>query len=377
MSYRLPFRTSLVGGLLACAVALTGCGVGAPSAATAGGGSTATAAKCGTMKSKTIKFVDNTFQTLWINNAIAEYIITNGFCYPTQSETISTAVGQETIANGQTDVWMELWQNNIISWYDKVIKAGQLVNLGNTYDASSQGWYVPKYMISGDAARGIKATAPGLTSVTQLSQYWQDFQDPHNHSKGLFINCITSWQCSRENNIRLQAYGLTKYFDTQEPGTAPALDAAIVGAYTKGQPFLAYYWAPTWLLGKYDLVQLKQPAYTDACNAEIQKALDGKVTVSQVTSAAGCAYDSFSVQKGVNAGLLKSAPAVVAFLRKMDVGNGPLQKTAAYMAANQATAAQAAQYFFENYQGEWEGWLPADVALRVKNALIASGAKLA
>ena len=358
-------------GAVAATIMLAGCS----GAGSATGNGSAGSASCTTQKSKTISFSDTSFQTIWINNAIAEYIVTKGFCYPVKTDTVSSAVANQSLAQGQIDVNMELWAMNFLTWYNQVTKDGEVVDLGPTYDKSTQGWYVPKYMIDGDPARGIKPTAPDLTSVDQLAKYWKLFQDPHDANKGLFINCITSWQCATVNRIKLKAYGLDKYFNVEEPGTAPALDAAIVGAYKKGQPFVAYYWAPTWLLGKYDLVQLKEPAYSDACNTKILAVVNNKIPMSQVTSAMGCAYDSYPITKGVNSGLLKSAPDVVAFLKKMDVGNDPLQQTAAYMTANNATADQAARYFFEHYQSEWQSWLPSDVAQRVKAALVADGAK--
>jgi electron transfer flavoprotein beta subunit len=58
-------------------------------------------------------------------------------------------------------------------------------------------------------------------------------------------------------------YGLDEFYIYIDPGSDPALSASIASAYEKGEPIVAYYWEPTWLTGKYDLVLLEDPAYVD------------------------------------------------------------------------------------------------------------------
>jgi glycine betaine/proline transport system substrate-binding protein len=218
------------------------------------------------------------------------------------------------------------------------VKSGQLVDLGNPCDPSTQGWYVPKYVIDGDPARGIKPVAPKPKTVADLKQYWSVFKDPNGPSKGLFVNCIGAWQCAKVNDAKLHACGFDKCFNTQDPGTPSALDAAICGAYKKGQPILAYYWGPTWLLGKYDMVQLKEPPYTAARNGELQKVLSAAIPVGQTPASAGCAYQSCAIHKGANGKFPKPHPNVTALLEKMDVGTQNLDRTAAHMQLSHATA---------------------------------------
>jgi glycine betaine/proline transport system substrate-binding protein len=361
---------------LAVAGALAGCGTQAASGAGAASGSTAaTAATCTTQSGPTVTFVDNQFQTLYIDNAVAEYIVRHGFCQPAKSRIMTTAVAKTLITHNQIDVWMEMWQQNFISWYNKAVAAHELVNLGPTYGSSTQGWYVPTYVIKGDPARGIKAMAPGLKSVSQLKTYWKVFQDPTDPSKGLFVNCIAAWNCSQVNEVLLYAFGLHQYFHVETPGAAPSLDAAIVGAYEKGQPILAYYWAPTWLLGKYKMTQLQMPKYTTACDAEIQKLIKDN-EIAKATAAAGCGYENMPIDKGASAGFVKQDPQVAAFLQKMDLHDAPLEATAAYMQLHKASARKAALYFFRHYT-EWEQWLPKTVEQRVAASLKADGVTVA
>ena len=316
-----------------------------------------------------VRFGDTQFQTLWVNNEIAMFIIENGYDYPVESIEMTTPVFQQSIANGEIDVMMELWRANLMDWYTEVTTSGEVIDLGNTYEKSTQGFYVPRFVIEGDAERGIEPMAPDLKSVDDLPKYAELFQDPEDSSKGLLINCITGWQCAAVNRAKMRAYGLDADYNILEPGASAALDAAIAGAYEKGDPILAYYWEPTWLLGVYDMVQLEEPEYTDECWDEVSAYVNDTITLDEVTENAGCAYETLGIHKGIHKSLKERAPEVVAFLEKMDVGTEPLNKTAAYMTTDEVEADEAALWYLENYTDRWHGWVPAEVAEKVDAAL--------
>lgn len=322
---------------------------------------------------ETIKFADRQWQTMWINNAIAMFIVEHGYEYPVESVVITTPVMQQVLPEGDVHVDIELWRFNIIDWYNEVTESGEMIDLGPTYEKSTQGWYVPRYVIEGDPERGIEPLAPDLKSVFDLPKYKEVFKDPENPDKGQLVNCITGWKCSEINRAKLYAYNLDGDYNILEPGTSPALDAAIAGAYKKRDPVLAYYWEPTWLMGAYDMIQLEEPEYSDECWAEIEKVLDGEMAPEDISEKGGCAFDTFAIHKGIYAGLQDIAPDVVEFLKKMNVGTDPLNKTAAYMEQNDAEPEEAALWYFETFPERWHSWLPEDIAAKVEQALADAG----
>jgi glycine betaine/proline transport system substrate-binding protein len=327
-------------------------------------------------KKKPIKLADVQWQSLWINNAIARFIIEKGYGYPVETVEMTTPIMQQALVKGDVDVTTELWPANIMDWYTDATKTGKISDLGVNMERAQQGWYVPRYMIEGDAKRNIKATAPDLKKVQDLKKYKGLFKDPEDPNKGVLISCITGWNCAVVNRVKLQAYGLADDYNVIEPGASAALDAAIAGAYKKGVPFLAYYWEPTWLVGTYDMVMLEEPPFSKECEAQATKVMDKKMPLSQVTAVGGCAFEKEVVKKVANPSLKSRAPEVVEFLTKMQVGTDPMNKTAAYMEANKIEADKAAIYYFENNQDRWRTWLPPDVLTKVEAALKAAGAKL-
>lgn len=208
-------------------------------------------------------------------------------------------------------------------------------------------------MIKGDPARGIKATAPDLKSVYDLPKYKGVFKDVEEPGKGRFYSCIAGWGCEKINEKKFAAYDLNDTFNIFLPGSGAALVASLAGAYKKGQPWVGYYWAPTWVLGTYDMTPLEEPAY------------DKEIFESTAKSA----YPAVSVNIAVNSSMPKKAPDVVEFLKKYETSQAIANKFLGYMQEKEADSQQTAEWFLKEYEELWTGWVSGDVAAKVKKAL--------
>jgi glycine betaine/proline transport system substrate-binding protein len=51
------------------------------------------------------------------------------------------------------------------------------------FDDAAQGFYVPRYLVEGDAERGIEPLAPDLRSVSDLPRYAELFRDPSSPTR--------------------------------------------------------------------------------------------------------------------------------------------------------------------------------------------------
>jgi len=215
----------------------------------------ATAAK------KAVRFADLSWDSAQVHNRIAGFIIKHGYGRDTEYIIGETALLMTGLMRGDVDVNMESWTENIQEVYDKATKSGKVIDLGPNYPDSWQGWLVPTFVIKGDAKRGIKPMAPGLKSVYDLPKYWKVFKDPEVPTKGRFYNSIPGWLCTKINSKKLKAYGLDKYYTDFLPGSDAALAGSMVAAIKRGKPWVGYYWAPTWILGKLDMTPLEEPPF--------------------------------------------------------------------------------------------------------------------
>lgn len=304
-----------------------------------------------------IKLHDAEFKSIWINNAIAELIIERGYGYPVETVVETTQAMQEAIQKGEIDLRMEGWQQNFIDWYNEQIEEGNIVNLGITYETGPQFFIIPRWV----------AEQYDIKTVFDIKDHWELFKDPQDPSKGVFYNCLIGWQCAEINHVKLEAYGLTRYYNIVSPGSPAALEAALARPQMNRQPVFGYYWAPTALMGAYDWYILEEPPYTDQCWEKVTAAREDK-SLRPIDQA--CAYEGSPIDKIAYAGLVKKAPDVVEMLRKMVVGLEPLNETLAWASENDVQDwEEAAIYYLQNYEDRWKTWVTTEAYERIKEAL--------
>src|SRR6218665_3178736 len=150
---------------------------------------------------------------------------------------------------GEPDIAPEFWINSVRSQMDKAIAEGRLIIGAETLaDGAVEGWWIPKYLA--DAHRDIK-------TVQQALAHPELFPAPDNPSRGAIYNCPPGWSCqiSTGNLFRALDAG-ARNFDLIDTGTSAGLDDSIARAFQKKTGWLGYYWAPTAILGKYEMVKL-------------------------------------------------------------------------------------------------------------------------
>jgi len=297
---------------------------------------------------KTLIFADTGFDSIHVSNSIAAFILEHGYGYQSDSNPCSTTAMMAGLETGDIDVNMELYVTSAVEAYEKTMATGKVLDLGTNYPDGWEGWLVPTYMIEdGDLPEGV--------SVFDLPDYWELFKDPEDPTKGRFISCIPGWFCVKTNEEKFEAYGLLEYYNLFLPGSDPALSASMVAACEKHEPWFGYYWEPTWILGKLDMTKIEEPPYDE----EVWK------------TTRGCAYPVSPVIILVSASLEDRAPEAVEFLRNFETTAAMMNEMLAYMQENEVDAPEGAIWFLKNYESLWTQWVPADVAEKVKAALVA------
>lgn len=290
-------------------------------------------------QNKTIAFADVGWDSILFHNAVAGTVAEAVFGYNWTEVSGSTPITHEAVKKGEIDVHMEVWTDNLPD-YANDISSGALKELGVNFDDNDQGFYVPRYVIEGDPARGIEPMAPDLKTVADLKDYPQLFQDPENPSKGIIYGGIAGWSVSKIMYQKYLHYGLDAGYNYLEPGTDAATSAVLVSAYDRGEPVVAYYWEPTWLLGKYDFVLLEDEPYDEALY------LEGK-----------CAAPSVRVTVCVSNDFYESDPEFCAFLSKYRTSSALTSAALAYMEETGADYKAAAKWFLQEHRDMVESWL--------------------
>lgn len=302
-------------------------------------------------KDQILTFADAGWDSIQVHNAIAAIIVENGYGYKTDTTTASSPIVMQGLQQGDIDICMESWTDNVEEIYYKGIESGDIVELSINFDDNAQGIYVPTYVIEGDRERNIEPMAPGLQSIKDLPNYWEVFEDPDDPSRGRIYGSPPTYAADEILRTKMDSYSLNQSYDYFNPGSDTSLNTSIVSAYERGEPWVGYYWDPTWITGKYDMTLLEDEPYDE------EKWNDGYA----------CEFPGVKVTVAVNRSMLDRAPDVVAFLENYETSTQMTSEMLAYMQDNDVGPEETAQWFLGEYEDIWTEWVPDEVADKIKD----------
>ncbi|WP_164669644.1 ABC transporter substrate-binding protein [Virgibacillus doumboii] len=305
-------------------------------------------------KVEKLVFADAGWNSIRVHNSIAQKIIEEGYGIDTEVTPGSTAATVQGLREGDIDVYMEVWTDNIKKVYNEAIEEGDIKKLSVNFDDNVQGLYVPTYVIEGDPERGIEPMAPDLKTVEDLKNYPELFADPAEPNKGRLINAPSGWAIEKAITKKMESYGLNESFVNFRPGSDAAIVASLADAYKAGEAWVGYYWSPTAVTAKYDLTLLEEPEY-DPEVYEKTKATEAPPN---------------DVVVAVHKDIPEAAPDVVDFLSNYETSADLTEQALNYMNKNEeASAEEAAMWWMKENEDVWTSWVPEDVAKKVKDSM--------
>ena len=304
-----------------------------------------------------VRLHDDQIDMLQINNAIAEFIIEKGYGHAVERVECTTKEMQRLMVQGDIDVALEVWKSNNQEWYRREVAGGRILDLGAIYADENQFWVIPAWM----------AREHNIRTVADMRQPWRLFQDPEDASKGLFFNCITGWTCLEINTVKLEAYGLNKFYNAVSPISPEALRAVLENAQLKRVPVFGYYWTPNSLMASYQWQVLEEPSYSEQCWEKVVKAANDK-TLRPLDEA--CEYEQTPVHKFASQELAGRLPDVLEVMQKMAVNAESLSDTLSWVFRQGGQKWNAAAvYFLRSYPEQWRTWVTAPARNRIEDAL--------
>jgi len=298
-----------------------------------------------------IIFADLNWNSALFHNAVARIIIEAGYGYPTQAVPGSTVPSFQRLTRGEVDILMENY--NVDDSVIEALESGQIVDLGVNFTDAVQGWFVPRYVVDANNPQGIEPAAPDLTSVDQLDQYVSTFTAGTQRGTGALYGGVPGWQAHKINCLKLKAYRLDDNYAQVTSESTADLFGALAQAYDNGEPILLYLWAPTSVFGRYDLVQLEEPEYSESCWATDR----------------GCAYPTGDVNILVNGDFPDAAPEVAEFLALFAMDIGDVSNVLVRIEDENLSPDDAALLWMQENDAVWSQWVPEDVAAQVRETL--------
>jgi glycine betaine/proline transport system substrate-binding protein len=126
---------------------------------------------------KTVKLAQITWESGALMTEMVRTVLEKGLGCKTEVIPGATAATETALSKNDLQVWAEHWtgRSPIVA---RALQDGSVKLVGELIPGGDkEGWYVPDYVINGDAKRGIKPVAPQLRSIAQLPQYKNLFAD--------------------------------------------------------------------------------------------------------------------------------------------------------------------------------------------------------
>jgi len=257
---------------------------------------------------------------------------------------------------GTPDIAPELWVKGVEIELSKAISAGRLERGAEILsDGAVEGWWIPRFVADAN---------PSIRTIEDALARPDLFPDGTDPAKGAVFNCPTGWSCKiTTQNLFKAYYAEAKGFNLIGADTPKGLDASIADAFERKRGWLGYYWAPTALIGKYDMVRLGMGVpYSE-------------MEWNTCTTVSGCARprrNAYPTSQGITittkAFADRAGPAMD-YLRKRGWDNGTINEVLAWQDEHGESSRNAALYFLENYPQLWTTWVPEEIAARVRRAL--------
>lgn len=347
-----PLRLSVGACFGLAALALAGCGQSNQEAAVSAAVEASAQAACGK-----VTVANMNWQSAEVLASIDKMIMTHGYGCEVEivpGDTMPTLTSM--MEKGQPDVAPEAWINAVREPLEAAVQAGKLHYAARSLsDGGVEGWWIPKYVA--DAHPEIKTIDDALARPDL-------FPAPEQPGKGAVHNCPSGWNCQITTDNAFKAWGAAgKNFVLLDTGSAAGLDGSIAKAYERQEGWLGYYWAPTSILGKYEMVRLEAGVPLD------REAFDGcnaKADCSQPTKTDWPRAEVFTV---VTDRFKNEGGAAYEYLARRSWNNDTVNKLLAWMSDNQATGDDGARQFLRTSEAVWMPWVTPEAADKIKAAL--------
>jgi glycine betaine/proline transport system substrate-binding protein len=203
-----------------------------------------------------------------------------------------------------------------------------------------------------------------MRTVADALAHPEWFPSADDPSRGAVYNCPAGWACEIFTANLFRAHDAAERgFVLVDTGSAAGLDGTIARAYERGEPWLGYYWEPTAILGKYEMVKLDDGVPHDAA------AWESCTSVPDCPDPQPNGHPRAEVFAVATSAFAEKAGIAMDYISARRWGNDTVNRLLAWMSDNQAAGAEAARHFLATEEDVWSAWVAPEIADRVRAAL--------
>lgn len=266
------------------------------------------------------------------------------------------ATGTSLVEKGEPDIAPELWTNSMFELIQQAVSDKRVRLAGKSLsDGGEEGFWIPKYLVDAN---------PSLTNMDEVLKHPELFPHPEDDSLGGLYNCPAGWNCQISTGHLFTAFDMEERgFELIDSGSSAGLSGSIAKAYERKEGWLGYYWAPTAVLGKYEMVKVDFGSGVD------EDHFKNCLTQEYCENPRPSMYPPSPVYTATTEAFASEHATLYSYLAKRSFTNSKMNTLLAWMEDNQAEGYIAAEYFLENNESIWSEWVTPEAAQKIKAAL--------
>ena len=270
-----------------------------------------------------------------IITSITAFLMQQGYgCDVKIVQSATTTAITSLAENNEPDVVPELWVNSAQAYF-RLEEEGKVTKAADVFaDGGSENWWVPSYLVE---EHPELATIEGVLANPDLVG-------------GRFHNCPDGWGCRIANDNLVKAFDFEGHgMEVFDHGSGETLPASMASAYENREPWFGYYWGPTAVLGRYDMVAVDMGPYDaeiHACNQ-----------VQDCENPRKSSYPAAPVLTVVTADFAERNPEIFELVSNISFGTQELSNLLAWQQDNSASSEEAAVHFLTSQKDTWINWV--------------------
>ena len=266
---------------------------------------------------------------------VSKFLLEQGYGCEVEKVPSATTTAVASLAeNSEPDIVTELWLNSTGDGYQALEDEGKVKRLAEVFNPGGvEGWWIPEYLAESNPEL---LTIEGVMANPELVG-------------GMFNNCPDGWGCRIVNDNLIEALGLREAMEIFDHGSGETLGTSIASAYEDEKPWFGYYWAPTAVLGKYPMVQVK----IGEIDEDVHQANSNEDNANPAVSD----FPPAPVLTVATDALAEREPAIAELMGNISFDIDILNSTLAWQDENSASAEEAAVHFLSNHSDVWSAWV--------------------
>ena len=288
------------------------------------------------------------FSSSIITTAVATFLMEQGYgCEVTKVPSEQIPAITSLAENNEPDLVSEIWTNSTGPVYAEIKASGKSRELTKVLRPGGvEGWWIPDYLAE---------EHPELTTMDGL------LANPELVGNR-FHNCINGWVCRVVNRNNARAWGMEEAgIEILDHGSAETLSSSLASAYESREPWFGYYWTPTEIMGRYNMVPVD---FGDA-----DPAIHAANVEEDRKNPQASAYPPSLVYSVATTTFADREPEVADMMSKLNFDTDEMSALLAWKEDNNASNEETAVKYLRDNPEDWASWLSDDARERLSALL--------